>query len=156
MAERTLAGQDFGNGIVKAGFDILAPGMAEASITEALDVCWEQSANREKSLDHFTGSDAVCARLRCGAVGRWRSLARGRPPCGHIGGFGNRDSTRSHNSSVRIAWLSFISSDSFHCQEKQSQDVYVNRGFETASNLSPQNAMDGAGTPTRASERCSS
>jgi hypothetical protein len=39
MAERTLAGQDFGNGIVKAGFDILAPGMAEASITEALDVC---------------------------------------------------------------------------------------------------------------------
>jgi hypothetical protein len=26
MAERTLAGQDFGNGIVKAGFDILAPG----------------------------------------------------------------------------------------------------------------------------------
>jgi hypothetical protein len=39
MAERTLAGQDFGNGIVKAGFDILAPGMAEVSITEALDVC---------------------------------------------------------------------------------------------------------------------
>jgi len=31
--------QDFGNGIVKAGFDILAPRMAEASITEALDVC---------------------------------------------------------------------------------------------------------------------
>jgi hypothetical protein len=39
MAERTLAGQDFGNGIVKAGFDILAPGMIEASITDALNVC---------------------------------------------------------------------------------------------------------------------
>jgi len=39
MAEGTLAGQDFGKGIVKAGFDILAPGMTEASITNAQDVC---------------------------------------------------------------------------------------------------------------------
>jgi hypothetical protein len=39
VAERTLAGQDFGNGIVKAGFDMLAPGMTETSITDALDVC---------------------------------------------------------------------------------------------------------------------
>jgi hypothetical protein len=39
MAERTLAGQDFGNGIVKGEFDMLAPGMIEASITDALDVC---------------------------------------------------------------------------------------------------------------------
>jgi hypothetical protein len=39
MAERTLAGQDFGNGIVKAEFDMLAPGMTESSITDALDVC---------------------------------------------------------------------------------------------------------------------
>jgi hypothetical protein len=38
MAERTLAGQDFGNGIVKAEFDMLAPGMTEASITDDLDV----------------------------------------------------------------------------------------------------------------------
>ena len=51
MAERTLAGQDFGNGIVKAEFDMLAPGMTEASIIDALDVCWGQSANREKSRD---------------------------------------------------------------------------------------------------------
>jgi len=29
MAERTLAGQDFGNGIEKAGFDMLAPGMTK-------------------------------------------------------------------------------------------------------------------------------
>jgi hypothetical protein len=39
MAERTLAGQDFGNGIVKVEFDMLAPGMTEANITDALDVC---------------------------------------------------------------------------------------------------------------------
>jgi hypothetical protein len=39
MAERTLAGQDFGNGIVKAGFDILAPGITESSITDELSVC---------------------------------------------------------------------------------------------------------------------
>jgi hypothetical protein len=39
MAERTLAGQDFGNGIIKVEFDMLAPGMTEASITDALDVC---------------------------------------------------------------------------------------------------------------------
>jgi len=29
MAERTLAGQDFGNGIVKVEFDMLAPGMTK-------------------------------------------------------------------------------------------------------------------------------
>ena len=39
MAERTLAGQDFGNGIVEAEFDMLAPGMTETSITDALDGC---------------------------------------------------------------------------------------------------------------------
>jgi hypothetical protein len=39
MAERTLAGQDFGNWIVKAEFDMLAPGMTESSITDDLDVC---------------------------------------------------------------------------------------------------------------------
>jgi hypothetical protein len=39
MAERTLAGHNFGNGIVKAGFDMLAPGMIESSITDALGVC---------------------------------------------------------------------------------------------------------------------
>jgi hypothetical protein len=33
MAEHTLAGQDFGNGIIKAEFDIPAPGMTETSIT---------------------------------------------------------------------------------------------------------------------------
>jgi hypothetical protein len=38
MAERTLAGQDFGNGIFKAGFDMLAPGMTESSITNAQSV----------------------------------------------------------------------------------------------------------------------
>ena len=51
MAERTLAGQDFGNGIIKAEFDMLAQGMTEPSITDGLDVCWGQSANREKSRD---------------------------------------------------------------------------------------------------------
>jgi hypothetical protein len=39
MAERTLAGQDFGNGIDNAGFDMLAPGMAESNITDYLGVC---------------------------------------------------------------------------------------------------------------------
>jgi hypothetical protein len=39
MAERTLAGQDFGNGIDKAEFDMLAPGRTESSITDDLDVC---------------------------------------------------------------------------------------------------------------------
>ena len=39
MAERALAGQDFGNGIIKVEFDMLAPGMTEPSITDALDVC---------------------------------------------------------------------------------------------------------------------
>jgi len=39
MAERTLAGQDFGNGIEEAGFNMLAPGMTESNITDALGVC---------------------------------------------------------------------------------------------------------------------
>jgi hypothetical protein len=39
MAERTLVDQDFGNEIVKAEFDMLAPGMTESSITNALGVC---------------------------------------------------------------------------------------------------------------------
>ena len=38
MAERTLAGQDFGNGIVKVEFDMLSPGRLKATITDALDV----------------------------------------------------------------------------------------------------------------------
>jgi hypothetical protein len=33
MPELTLAGQDFGNGIVKVEFDMLAPGMTKTSIT---------------------------------------------------------------------------------------------------------------------------
>jgi hypothetical protein len=39
MAERTLAGQDFGNGMEAAGFDMLAPGMTESNMTGALGVC---------------------------------------------------------------------------------------------------------------------
>jgi hypothetical protein len=39
MAERTLAGHDFGNGIVKVEFDMLAPGITEPSITDALEMC---------------------------------------------------------------------------------------------------------------------
>jgi hypothetical protein len=54
MAERTLAGQDFGNEIEKAGFDMLAPEMTESNITDALGWCWRKSRNREKSMDHFT------------------------------------------------------------------------------------------------------
>jgi hypothetical protein len=41
MAERTLAGQDFGNGIVKVEFDMLAPGMTETSITADLFACYD-------------------------------------------------------------------------------------------------------------------
>jgi hypothetical protein len=37
MAERTRAGQDFGNEIVRVEFDMLAPGMTETSITDALE-----------------------------------------------------------------------------------------------------------------------
>jgi hypothetical protein len=39
MAERTLAGHDFGSEIVKVEFDMLAPGMTETSITDALELC---------------------------------------------------------------------------------------------------------------------
>jgi hypothetical protein len=40
FAERLpLVGQDFGNGIEEAGFDMLAPGMTESNITNALGLC---------------------------------------------------------------------------------------------------------------------
>jgi hypothetical protein len=39
MAERTLAGHDFGIGIENAEFGMLAPGLTESNITDDLGVC---------------------------------------------------------------------------------------------------------------------
>ncbi len=40
IAERAVAGQDFGNLTFDAEFDMLAPGMTESGITNALVLCY--------------------------------------------------------------------------------------------------------------------
>ena len=59
IAERTIAGQDFGKLMFEVGLDMLAPGRIEPSITEAQAVCYGRFACLENSVDHYTEDHKV-------------------------------------------------------------------------------------------------
>ena len=53
IAERTVAGQDFGNWSFKAVSDMLTPVRTESSITDDCVLCYEKSEVLENSVDHY-------------------------------------------------------------------------------------------------------